>query len=272
MIRRNVLFALFAMNAAIASYAQEIVPLDRVMTKDEERAMGLDKMSDKQRMAMEHWLADWTHKVIDQSPTYRPGRSLTDWILNWPSYESAKNRKDTAKQDKARQVANMIVDKIRINGEFVDLKDGSSWRIAPIYQYLSIQWRKGDRIEITPSENDLWPYNLHNNRLEQDAQAKQMKPPSPTGEEPPEEESYFEGSETILHIRGSGQFLELQNGTIWKIAPLDMMKVQGWHPNDRVRLEKSDNYLYRYTIHNLDNGQRALVNPSTLSEEKETLG
>lgn len=241
------------------------VPLHLVMTKEEMQKTGVDSLPPEHKQALSVWLAEYTKQVIEQSSTYHPSKSIDRWIQSWPKYMLATGAKvpkqEQEELNKERQKNNMKIDKNRDEGAIIELRDGSVWQVGATYQYVSRGWNRGDTIEIGKSHNMLYPYWLYNVGLEEQVQAKQITPPSPTGQKSPEKASYFEGSTLVTATRGKGEFIDLQNGTAWKIAPGDQSKVRNWKKGDRVRVKQSDAFIYQYVIENLDSGETALANP-----------
>ena len=265
-----VLVLAFCMLAAGSSVtAQQSLPLSQVMTPQEMKETGMDNLSPDQRAAMEAWLGRWTQSVISQSPSYRQSEDVSQWVNQWPSYEQPSNEEISPKQRQEKQRQNQEVLRVLNNGQVIELKDGSSWRIGDTYQYVSTQWQRGQRILVSDSGNSLFPYWLTNVSIGQQVQAKMQQPPSPSGQAEPKPASYYRGAIALTFVTNTGEFIHLGNGMIWRIAPMDTAKVLLWRPHDRIRIESSSDFLYKYRLTNLDNGEEALANRSTLSEEKE---
>jgi hypothetical protein len=254
----NYLLAFCLLFSSLA--AQETIPTQQMMTPQERASIGIDGLNPQQKQAFEEWAARWTHHVIEMSPSYRAGTSLSTWVQAWPSYANPTKTELTPNEVEQRQMANQSIDRVRNNGEYVDLRDGSSWHISPFFRYLTGTWQRGQTVEVSGSRNSLHPWQLHNLALGQVAEADLAVAASATGKKEPEPENYYNGAIPVSSATTSGDLLTLGDGTVWKIAPMDMAKVRYWRPNDRVRVEPSDNYLYKFSLTNLDNGEVSLAN------------
>lgn len=246
--------------ASLSSAASEKLSLQQIMSEAEMKQIGLDNLSPEQEQAFERWVATWTKRVIEQAPSYRPGENITSWIQRWPSYANPVKTDFNEEDFNERQKLNQKVDKIRNDGEFVELKDGSIWQVSPVFRYLSTTWQRDQVIEIRKSENARHPYILHNMTNEQVVQADLKQPPSPSGQKKQESAEYYQGSFTLNGISEQGDVLYLNNGSSWKVAPMDMYRARNWKENDRIKVQKGDNILYQYRLQNLDTGEIALAN------------
>lgn len=233
----------------------------QVMTPQDMQAIGVNKFTPEQRAAFEQWLTTWTHHVLEQAPSYRPGQNLPSWVQGWPSYANPTKSKLTPDELQLKQQSNQIIDKVRDNGQYVDLRNGSSWLISPVFRYLTTTWQRNQVIEIYKGQNELHPWILQNISANQSAQANMSKPPSPSGTKEPESPDYFKGSVGLQSVTEQGDFVSLADGTIWKIGLKDLYKARTWKPSDRIRVEKSGDFLYNYRLTNLDTGEAVLANP-----------
>lgn len=243
------------------SLGAESIPAQQIMTPEEKKNMGYDKLSSEEKRAFEQWVATWTLNVLDQSSSYRPGQNLSQWIQSWPSHANPTKTELTQEELNQRIQSNQIVDRIRANGEFIDLRDGSSWHVSPFFRYLTKTWQKNQTVEVLKGTNQMHPWQLHNITLGQVAEADMVSGPSPTGKKPNESPEYYAGAVGMQSVTPQGDLLSLADGTQWKVAPTDQYKAKNWAQNDRVKVEPSDNYLYTYKLSNLDTGEVVLGNP-----------
>ncbi len=247
---------------ACSSYLlAEELPVGQIMTPEQQQNIGIDRLTPAQRNAFETWAAEWTHHVLENAPTYRPGTNLTLWVQSWPAYANPTKTQLSPQEIYERQQSNQVIDRIRNNGEYIDLKDGSSWRISPFFRYMTTQWQKNQTVQIQQGTNVRHPWILNNISAGQTAEADQLAPPSPTGKGQNEPPGYYEGAVSLQSINQQGDLLSLGDGSQWKVAPMDMYKARNWNPSDRIRVEKSDNFLYKWQLSNLDTGETALANP-----------
>lgn len=240
--------------------AAERLPVQQIMTQQDRDNIGFDSLTPAQKSAFEDWAGSWTHHVLEQAPTYRPGTNLSLWVQSWPAYANPTKSQYSPEEIAERQQANQLVDRIRNNGEYIDLKDGSSWHISPFFRYLTTQWLKNQTVEVQKGTNSLHPWLVHNISTGQVAEADLATPPSPTGKKENEGPEYYKGSITLQNVTGPGDIITLNDGSQWKTAPTDMYKAKNWSPEDRIRVEQSDNFLYKYRLTNLDTGEVALAN------------
>jgi hypothetical protein len=246
--------------ASLASVTSEKLSIQQIMSEAEMKQIGLDNLTPEQEQAFERWVATWTKRVIEQAPSYRPGENITTWIQRWPTYANPAKTEFSEEDFDSRQRLNQKVDKIRNDGEFVELKDGSIWQVSPVFRYLTTTWQRDQTIEIKKSDNVRHPYVLHNIDNEQVVQADLKQPPSPSGQKKSESAEYYQGSFTLSSTSEQGDVLYLDNGSAWKVAPMDMYRSRNWKVNDRIKVQKGDNILYQYRLQNLDTGEIALAN------------
>lgn len=251
---------------SLFSITSEKLSVQQIMTEQEMNQIGIENASPEQQQAFERWIANWTKRVIEQAPSYRPGENLSSWVQRWPSYANPTKTDFNDEEFSEKQKANQKVDKIRNDGEILELKDGSVWLISPLFRYLSTQWQRNQVVEIRKSTNVRHPYSLHNLNLDQAVEADLKQPPSPTGKKKEESPEYYKGSSYLKEISGQGDVLTLADNSSWKIAPLDIVKMKNWKENDRIKVQKADNYLYQYRLSNLDTGETALANQESAPE------
>ncbi len=238
----------------------ERLSLSQIMTQEEMRQMGLADATPEAKQAFESWAANWTKHVIEQAPSYRSGENLTSWVQRWPPYANPANGPVDKAQLATRQQSNQKVDKIRNNGEIIELKDGSSWQISPFYRNLTVFWLRDHVIEVGPSSNIRYTYLLYNATLGQTVQANMKSPASPTGKKAEEHPDTHKGSVHVTSIASRGEVVTLADGSTWKIAPANTFHVINWKEHDRILAQPSDNFLYRYRLTNLDTGEVVLAN------------
>jgi hypothetical protein len=243
----------------------EDLPLDVIMSKKEQEATGLQRASPQQRKAFEQWAAKWTMAVIHQAPTYASSDSLPQWISGWPNYlrpGDPQTKEEIKAEREERQEDNQKIFR-NDNGYSIELMDGSVWEIISFDHQTVRWWRRGQRILVTRNPTDvIRPFILINNNRNEKAAATMKKPPNPSGARHKDDPEYFEGSLTIQEIGINGKTILLENGATWNIAPRGQWSVMtNWKRLDRVKIEKSSDTLYRYSISNLDSGEEVLANP-----------
>lgn len=255
MIKYLLFFAVFTSSIDAAP-----INLQQVMTDQELKDSGMNDASPQEQAALERWISNWTLRVIEQAPTYRPGQDLSLWVQSWPSFANPKSGKLSQEEITERLRHNARIDKVKNDGALLELKDGSIWEISPLYTYLTSAWQKGETVEFEKSRNYLYKFTIRNVNRSEVADCNMKEAPSPTGEKKPESPEYYKGSVPMLNIDNMGEIMQLSDGTSWKIAPVDTFKAKNWHSNDRIRIEKADNFLYHYRLTNLDNGEVVLAN------------
>lgn len=253
---------LFILLSSFSSLRAEDIPLSEIMTREEMQATGIDSLTLVQKRALEQWIARWTHRVIEQAPSYRSGDELSSWISRWPSFASPTKTQFSQAEVQARGEHNQKIDKIKNNGEILELKDGSSWKVGPVYRSLAANWHRNDMIQISPSANVRHPYILYNVSRNETVQGDMVSPTAPGGVKQPGAEEVATGSIPLTAIIVDAYTTaKLADGSDWKIAPVDIYRVRKWHPHDRILVQPSDNFLYKYKLKNIDTGEEVLANP-----------
>jgi len=237
------------------------LPLDLITNKEEQEKMGISSLTSEQKKSLEEWVDNWTHRVISQAPTYHPSLSLKAWIHTWPEHLQPKNS-SSQEVIASRKEANLRI--FRNNrGESIELRDGSTWKIRQTDVDIARWWQRGTKIEVRRSKRDLRrPYILYNNARNEEVGASMMRSASQDGkrqEDPPE---YFQNSISVEEITEDGIFIATSDEKRWKIAPSDQLQVQRqWQVQDRIRITRSSDAVFRYKITNLDSGDFVLANP-----------
>lgn len=243
---------LLVLPSLLMAAAPEDLSIGIVMTPQEEEAMGLNRATEAQRRAFETWVSSWTLSVIQRAPSYHPSLALSGWVRGWK--KKTQQRPGVQKEEPLHIFRNQ-------NGATITLNDGSVWNIIAMDRLVARWWRREELIQINKSERDLVrPYTLVNSTRDQPVGARLVSPATPE-KKPVDDPSYFQGSVLIKSIGLQGTTITLEDGAKWKISPEGQQFVaENWKPNDRVRIEKSTDSLYRYKIINLDGGDEVLGN------------
>lgn len=230
--------------------------LDAAMTQREKEAIGIDRLNSMQKRAFERWLEEWTRTVINKAPTYHPSLSLQQWVAIWKQkqFEESRLERENPQEALHRIFRNR-------NGQFLELNDGSVWEITSFDQPTASLWKRGDTIVFTKSERDLSrPYTITNIDRNEIVGAKQKRAAAPSGKRQEDPVSYFSGSIQVESVGMNGETVQLRNGKVWDIAPVDQVRVViDWKPFDRVRVEKNNDIMFPIKLQNLDNGGYVLA-------------
>jgi hypothetical protein len=266
-------FSIFVLFFCVSSFGgfAEGIPLDTVMTTEEQKNCGIDTLTPGQKSGLEEWLGKWTETCVRESPSHLPGQSLKEWIANWPLSVSRTKKASTEQIVAERKSLNKIIFRVSGNGEVIDLEDGSSWKIVPYDASKTRLWQKGDCVEWVSTGFAFPQYHLTNNtrRQERDvtqfdisgADASQIKPPSATGQREKESEEQYAGSVRVTYIHYLGDYVELADKTNWNIGLTDQDRVKRWKIGDRIRSGKTGDLLYPDSLENLDSGDTVKAYP-----------
>jgi len=245
----------------------EPLKIDSIMTKEEQKKMGIDKLTPQQKTNLEAWIGNWTKKTLDQSPTYYPALSLSQWINQWPLGANPLKKATPEQIAKQQKTINRRIDTISDDGAIINLKDGSVWKVIDTDTFRSKTWHRGDTLTWEESGAAIPPYfltNLSEGTTElQVVGASMVQPPSPSGIKAPTPKETYANSDTIAKVFLSGPdgyygvLIQLANGTKWSIAPIDQAVAANWRVGDRVRAENSGDYQYPFLLSNLDSGATA---------------
>lgn len=270
---KKIALFLFAL-ACTSSLFADPLSIDEVMTKEEQEKTGLSSLTASQKKEFEAWLEGFVRKVINQAPIYHQGDTLSQWMKRWPKYLSPTQNPTNEEAAIEKQLLNRRIDKNKNNGAILELHDGSVWQIAEVDRYKTKLWRRTDQLSWTKDPYDIaFPYRLNNDTKLQIAYAKQIAPPSPTGEKAAENPKMYAGSLAIQKITivrtqstnvkkvyPTDVTLELVDNTSWIVAPIDMVKADDWTQGDRIKVNKTNDPLYKYRLTNLDTGEEVLAN------------
>jgi len=237
------------------------LPLDMAMTRQELEQTGCNRLSPQQKQAFERWLEKWTRKVVEQAPSYHPSASLKEWIDRWPEHVKTE-QKDVDTAAKSRHEANQRIYQNN-NGRTLELHDGSVWIVREIDVKIATKWKRDEPIAVSTTQRDIRrPYVLTNTARNEEVGATLARSAHPSGERPADPPSHYQGSLAITTIDPQGLSISTEDDKQWRIAPADQKQVQAdWRVKDRVKIQRSKDALYRYSINNLDSGDTVLANP-----------
>lgn len=106
-------------------------------------------------------------------------------------------------------------------GEFIQLEDGSQWKVRNRHQKYVKRWNAGDAVVIEASSFFTWStYKLVNHTRNESADVELI--------EPLVNGSY---SHWIAEIHPFNGYLRLQDGSIWRMSSKELMQ---WRVNDDV--------------------------------------
>ena len=260
-LRTLPVFCLVFAVLAISSVAAETLSVDVVMGPQDQEATGINRMTPTEKKAFEQWLTTWTQQVIRQAPTYHPSMTLSQGVSEWPRYLKPRPiPKEEAAKERKEQNQTIFRNK---GGATIELNDGSVWNITAIDQPVARFWGRNQRLTISKASRDIVrQYLLFNEERREQVGGTQARPPSPDGQRPPDNPSYFRGAAVVASITADGITVRLASGGVWIVAPTGQQLVQAtWTSRDRIRVERSSDSMYRYKLVNLDSGDWVLANP-----------
>jgi hypothetical protein len=123
-----------------ADAPKQRLALDKLMTKDEQKATGVSKLSAEERAALEDWLTRFALTVTTETAKRlgASGKSGTYVGVGQKHWVSEK------------------ID----SGALIKLEDGSVWQISPIDKINTILWLPTDNVVVIESSNVQYPYKL----------------------------------------------------------------------------------------------------------------
>lgn len=145
-------------------------------------------------------------------------QALANWIENWSTQNQQQNNSQT-------KVAPNAVVAVLGDGHFVKLGDGSVWNVGPNAWLYTYYWKPGDIVNVSKSQDTLFPFTLSNQNYNQPATAQKASS---------QVSQSFATGYTITEIRNGGQFIRLSNNTLWQIAPSARYQAAGWSNGQQV--------------------------------------
>jgi hypothetical protein len=129
------------------------------MSKEEQAATGISKLSDTERAALEAWLTSFVVRAMQagQNTAAPKAASAAPGAPAGP-YAGLN----------ARHWIKAVVER----GQTIQLEDGSLWQLNPFNKVDAILWLITERITVIESENALYPYKLINSDSKSAAEAK----------------------------------------------------------------------------------------------------
>lgn len=114
--------------------------LDKLMTKEEQKATGVSKLSVQEREALEEWLTKFAMTVATEVAKKSGG------VGNSGAYAGVGQK-------------HWVREKID-SGAYIKLEDGSLWQISPIDKINTMLWLPTDNVVVIESRNPQYPYKL----------------------------------------------------------------------------------------------------------------
>lgn len=118
-------------------------------------------------------------------------------------------------------------------GDFVELGDGSQWKISYDDTYKTIHWKVGDPIIIT--HNDSW-FSSYNYFLTNEATGSYVKASLQVGPV-----TFGPYTHWVVGFDRAKKQVYLENGTCWEVSDLG-----DWAINDTVMIGINDSFWWSY--------------------------
>ena len=134
------------------SSLQAQILLDEVMSKEDQKKIGIATLSVKQKIMLEDW--------INQTFELKTIPSTTKSIPEEP--------------DQAPLSLSININ----SGQMLELSDNSIWEVAPEDLPISATWLFPFPVKITPSDNPDYPFQLTNVNTGASIRARKSPPPS----------------------------------------------------------------------------------------------
>jgi len=123
-----------------ADTLKQKLALDKLMTKEEQKASGIPKLSEQERAVLEEWLTRFAITVATEAAN-----------------KSASSAKPGAYVDVGRK--HWVSEKIG-GGAFIKLEDGSMWQISPLDKINTALWLPTDNVVVVETGSVQYPYKL----------------------------------------------------------------------------------------------------------------
>jgi hypothetical protein len=127
-----------------ADAPKQKLSLDKLMTKEEQKATGVSKLSVQEQAALEDWLTRFAMTVATEVAKKSGGAG------NSGTYAGVGQK-------------HWVSEKID-SGAIIKLEDGSLWQISPIDKINTMLWLPIDNLVVIESKNPQFPYKLVSER------------------------------------------------------------------------------------------------------------
>lgn len=172
--------------------------LTQTMSKAEQKATGLYRLNDSQKMA----LAKWIEAYSDASQT--------------------EERK--LKELEPNQIAAILAD-----GRYVKTGDGTVWNVSPNGWMYTYYWRQGEFLSAERGKDTLFPTLLRNENYPLTVNARKAASSITKS---------FQNAFVITEISNDGKYLYLDNQSVWEIPESQRYMVAGWSPGNTIYVTK----------------------------------
>lgn len=169
------------------------------MSPSEQKATGLYRLNDNQKMALSKWIETWS-----ESNQVRTARVI-----------------EKASPD---AIAAILGD-----GHYVKMGDGTVWNVSPNGWIYTYYWKAGEIVKPTLGPDALFPYTLTNENYPLTVNAKKAVSHITRS---------FKNSYTIVDISSDGKYVTLDNGSKWQVPSAAQYMVAGWSNGNTVFITK----------------------------------
>jgi len=123
-----------------ADAPKQVLSLDKIMTKEDQKETGVSKLSPKERAALEEWLTRFAVAVATEVTKKSGGAGRSGGYVGVGRKHWVKEKIDS--------------------GAFIKLEDGSLWQISAIDKINTMLWLPTDNVVVIESKNPQYPYKL----------------------------------------------------------------------------------------------------------------
>lgn len=187
---------------------QGSLDLTKTMSKAEQKATGLYRLNDNQKMALAKWIESYS--------------------------DASQTEEKKIKELEPNQIAAILAD-----GRYVKTGDGSVWNVSPNGWMYTYYWRQGEFLAVEKGKDTLFPTLLRNENYPLTVNARKAASNITKS---------FQNAFVITEISNDGKYLYLDNQSIWEIPDSQRYMVAGWSPGNTIfvtKLPKSTGAQYK---------------------------
>ena len=283
MLRFSLWIVLFTLvTAEVSSQPPPRFTMDQMMSRSDQKQMGIDRLSQQEQIAFEAWLNIWTVRVVNHM--LRAGcRCSAEECLNsifleagggQPSYREDPRYQQLQPKNRVEQRAlerssirgpadegedYAEITQILRGGALIRLDNGTVWEVGNYDRNRTGRWQRYERVELRAGIGigDLSLYNV--NRRES---VLVRRPGEPERITDPFGKDYYKSEKlgTIQDIREEGRVIILDNGLTFTIPVGDRTRYTSkWRIGTVVEIDRLGG-LNPWGLRNLDNGDQVRAN------------
>lgn len=234
---KRVMFSLFFLQITLFAQAtntnySQTVTLDQVMNSQTQQEIGINRLSAKQKKALEQWLTGYTLHFVMQGISQGTTPSST-------SQTAIKN--------------------MHPSGQYLQLNNNSVYQVSSNDQATVQNWQSGQDLSTERSQDAHYNTRLVNSQTNQKANARKM----PTAQSP-----YMNSTLPVSKVDPDSGVVSFGKGSSFRVSKNDRVLMSGWLANQPITVQSTNMATFPYLLENQATHQSIYAEKLSKQEEE----